>query len=213
MKMPALSFLHTFAARIGLVLLLGSAQPALAQPDDLAAVNRAIRSITTLKASFTQTDANGQIQTGTMLMKQPGHVRFDYGGGDLLIVADGKSLNMIDYEVAQVQRLPIRNTPLGALLDPSRDLKRYARLIPTGRPNVISVEARDAAHPEYGAITMIFARKASAPGGFELTGWVAKDAQGNRTTLSLSGVTYGAPISDGAFRWRDPRPNQVGPRR
>ena len=181
--------------------------------DDLAAVNRAIRSITTLKARFTQTDGRGQIQTGTVLLKQPGHIRFNYDGDDLLIVADGKSLYMVDYEVAQQQRYPIRNSPLGALLDPSRDLTRYGKLIATGQPNVVSIEARDAAHPEYGALTLIFARKASAPGGFELTGWVAKDAQGNRTTLSLSGITYSVPIADSTFRWRDPRPNQVGPRR
>jgi outer membrane lipoprotein-sorting protein len=119
---------------------------------------------------------------------------------------------MVDYEVAQVQRLPIRNSPLGALLDPSRDLTRYGKLVPTGRPGVVSIEARDAAHPELGVLTLVFARKASAPGGLELTGWLMKDAQGNRTTISFSGISYGAAIADSAFAWRDPRANQVGPR-
>jgi len=220
MKMPLFSFTRVLAAVVAFSLPVIGFAPGLvvsahAQSGqaDLAAVTKAIRSITTLKASFTQTDAKGQIQTGTVLLKQPGHVRFNYGGGDLLIVADGKSLYMVDYEVAQVQRLPIRNSPIGALLDPSRDLTRYGRLVPSGRNDVISVEARDSAHPEYGVITLVFARRAGAPGGLELSGWVMKDAQGNRTTISLSSITYGGAIADSAFAWRDPRPNQAGPRR
>jgi outer membrane lipoprotein-sorting protein len=183
-----------------------------AAPADLVAVNRAVRAITTLKASFTQTDASGGVATGTMLLKQPGHIRFDYGKGDLLIVADGKSLNMIDYEVAQVTRLPIRNSALGALLDPSRDLTRYGKLLPSGDPNLVSVEVRDSAHPEAGVMTLVFSRRPSAPGGLELTGWLARDAQGIRTAIRLSGISYGVAIADSAFSWRDPRPNQVGPR-
>ena len=180
---------------------------------DLAAVNRAIRSITTLSGNFTQTDRNGQLQSGKLLLKQPGKIRFDYGAGDLLIVADGRSLYMIDYQVSQVQRWPIRNSPLGALLDPSRDLGRYGKLAPTGDPRVVSVEVRDPEHPEYGVISLIFTRKPSAPAGLELYGWIAKDAQGNRTSIRLTNLTYGAPVADSAFRWRDPRPNSVGPRR
>ncbi len=202
--------LLALAMPAALALPAGAAQ---AQSADLAAVNKAIRAITTMKANFAQTDANGGVSTGKLLMKQPGHIRFDYGKGDLLIVADGKSLNMIDYEVAQVQRYPIRNSPLGALLDPGRDLTRYGKLVPTGDANLLSVEARDNAHPEYGTLTLVFSRKASAPGGLELVGWLAKDAQGNRTSIRLSDISYGMPIANSAFTWRDPRPNQVGPRR
>ena len=101
--------------RLGAALLLTAAPAAIAplpmasaqaQPGDLAAVARAIRGITTLKAAFQQIDPNGATHTGTLQLKQPGHVRFDYKGGDLLIVADGRSLYMIDYQVAQVQRWP-----------------------------------------------------------------------------------------------------------
>jgi len=182
------------------------------QPDELAAVNRAIRSITTLKATFQQTDANGGVQTGMLLLKRPGHVRFDYGKGDYLIVADGKMLYLIDYAVNQVQPYPIRNSPLGALLDPAGDLTRYGKLVPTGDPRTVSVEVHDSKHPEAGALTLVFARVASAPGGLELTGWLAKDAQGNRTVVRFSNSSYGIAIPDSAFAWRDPRPSQVGPR-
>ena len=192
-----------------------ASSPARAQDaaGDLAAVNRSIRGTTALSANFTQTDRNGQVQSGKLLWKQPGLIRFDYGAGDLLIVADGRSLYMVDYQVRQVQRWPIRNSPLGALLDPNRDLAKYGKLAPTGDPNVVSVAVRDPAHPEYGVISLIFTRAASAPGGLELYGWIAKDAQGNRTNIRLTNLAYGASIADSAFKWRDPRPNRVGPSR
>lgn len=181
---------------------------------DLAQVDRAIRAITTLKADFSQTDRNGQIETGTLLLKQPGHIRFDYGkGNDLLIVADGKSLYMIDYQVQQVQRWPIRNSPLGALLDPTRDLTSYGKIIDTGDPRVISIQVRDPKHPEYGMMSLVFIRDADAPAGLKLYGWITKDAQGNSTTIRLTNQQYGVPIADSAFRWKDPRGHQVGPRR
>ncbi|MCW2368091.1 outer membrane lipoprotein-sorting protein [Sphingobium sp. B11D3D] len=182
-----------------------------ARSSDLASVSTAVRGITTLSGDFTQTDRNGQVQNGKLLWKQPGKIRFDYGAGDLLIVADGSSLYMIDYQVAQVQRWPIRNSPLGALLDPKRDITRYGKIVDTGDPRVVSVEVRDPQHPEYGVITLIFTRKVGVPGGLSLYGWVALDAQGNRTNIRLSNLKYGAPIADSAFRWRDPRGTR-GPR-
>ncbi len=180
---------------------------------DLAAVNRTIRAITTLRADFTQTDRNGGVSSGKLLLKQPGHIRFDYGTDkDLLIVADGKSLYMIDYQVSQQERWPIRNSPLGALLDPKRDLTRYGKVMPSGDPRVVTVDVRDPDHPEYGVLNLVFMRKAGTAAGLDLYGWVARDAQGNQTTIRLTNAVYGAPIADSAFRWRDPRPNRVGPR-
>lgn len=179
--------------------------------DDLAAVQRHVRAITTLTADFSQTDRTGQVQDGKLLWKQPGNIKFQYAAPNpLLIVADGKSLYMIDYEVRQVQRWPIRNSPLGALLDPTRDLTRYGKLIQTGDPRIVSAEVRDPAHPEYGIINLVFQRDASAPAGLSLYGWVARDAQGNRTSIKLTNLRYGAPIADSAFRWKDPRPTQRG---
>ena len=113
---------------------------------------------------------------------------------------------MIDYEVRQVQRWPIGSSPLGALLDPKKDLSRFGKLIQTGDPKVISVQARDPKRPEFGTITMIFEKDPSGPGGLQLYGWVALDSQNNRTTVRLSNQRYGVSVADSAFRWTDPRP-------
>lgn len=185
--------------------------PALAaSPADAAQLGQAVaalRGLSTLKADFVQTDRKGQALRGTLTLKRPGRIRFQYEkSAQMLIVGDGRSLTLVDYAVKQVQRWPIGNSPLGALLDPRRDVAKFGKVLPTGNPNVISIEVRDSKHPEYGVITLIFTRKASAPGGLELSYWVALDSQNQRTTIALANQRYGVPVSDNDFRWNDPRP-------
>lgn len=203
-------------------LLLFCAAPVLANPvqgqaqasaeaQDLARVADYIRQTKSLVANFAQTDRNGQTLTGALTLKQPGKIRFQYQKGvPLLIVGDGKALTLIDYEVRQVQRWPIGSSPLGALIDPSRDFTKFSKIVQTGDPALLTVEARDPKRPEFGTITLVFQRQPSAPAGLNLYGWVARDAQGNRTAVRLSAQRYNAPVADSAFRWRDPRPQ--GPR-
>lgn len=173
---------------------------------EIDAVVGALRGISTMKADFTQTDRQGTTLRGTMTLKRPGKIRFDYGkSADFLVISNGKSLYMVDYEVAQVERWPIGNSPLGALFDPNKDVKRFGKIVPTGNRNVISVEVRDPKKPEFGMITLIFTRNASAPGGWQLTNWVALDAQNNRTRVNLSNQRYGLAVSDSTFTFKDPR--------
>ncbi len=182
------------------------AAPAAAQTADLASVQRFLQSLTTMTADFSQTDRNGQVLTGTLTWKQPGKIRFQYQKGvPLLIVAEGGALTFVDYSVNQVQRWPIRNSPLGVLLDPSRDLSAFAKLVTDADPRLVTVEARDPKHPEYGRITLVFARDPAGPAGLTLQGWAALDSQNNRTTVRLSNQRYGGAISDNSFKWVDPR--------
>ena len=162
----------TFSAALlaPVVLVIGSAAPAQTG-NDLSEVVAHMQAVTTMTATFTQTDRNGKSLSGKLLLKRPGKVRFEYQKGvPLLIVADGNSLTMIDYEVKQVQRWPIKNSPLAALLDPGKDLSRFGKRVNTADKNVISVEVRDPKRPEYGTITMVFVKQAGAPAGYTLTG-------------------------------------------
>ncbi len=54
-------------------------------------------------------------------------------------------------------------------------------------------------------ITLIFVKKAGAPGGLELVSWVALDSQNQRTTIRLSNHRYGVAVPDSTFRCKDPR--------
>lgn len=183
-----------------------AAQSAAQAASDLDSVVGALRAISTMTADFTQTDRQGNTLRGVMTLKRPGKIRFDYGkDADFLVVSNGKSLYVVDYEVSQVERWPIGNSPLGALFDPDKDVKRFGKMVPTGNKNVISVEVRDPKKPEFGLITMIFVKNPAAPGGLQLTHWVALDAQNNRTRVQLSNQRYGVAVADSAFTFKDPR--------
>ena len=214
--------MKTLSFRSALAVVLAAAVPAtfalapapvVAAAGDLDKAVEALRGISTMQADFVQTDRNGQNVSGVMTLKRPGKIRFEYAKGtDMLIVSNGKSMYFVDYEAKQVQRWPISNSPLGALLDPSRDVKKFGTLVPTGHPDVVSIEVRDSKHPEYGVITLIFARDGSAPGGLRLTHWVALDSQNHRTTVRLANHRYGVAVADSAFTFQDPRKSSRRPR-
>ncbi|MGB3710058.1 MAG: outer membrane lipoprotein carrier protein LolA [Erythrobacter sp.] len=208
-----------FAAGVAIAIPVAGAflpgTPASAQTAsaDIDRAVKALRGISTMKADFTQTDRAGNTLRGTMTLKRPGKIRFDYGrGADLLVVSNGKSLYMVDYEVNQVERWPIRKSPLGALLDPNRDVKQYGTLVPTGSDDVISINVRDPERPEFGRMNLIFVRNPNAPGGLQLTHWVALDAQNHRTTVRLSNHRYGVPVAESTFSFDDPRRSSRRPR-
>ena len=183
-----------------------AAAPQPVPAGDLAKVQAHLAAVQTMTASFTQTDRNGKVLTGTLSLKRPGKVRFQYEKGvPILIVGDGNALTFIDYSVRQVQRWPIGKSPLGVLLDPKRDIGSVAKLVPSADPSIISAEVNDPKHPDFGRITLIFQRDEAAPAGLRMLGWVALDAQNNRTTIRLSNVRFNVPIADGTFRWSDPR--------
>ena len=194
------------------LVALSLAAPGQAQNADLASVTAHLKQAATMTASFAQTDRAGKTLIGVLTLKRPGRIRFQYQKGvPILLVSDGKALTFVDYSVRQVQRWPIGNSPLGILLNPDRDMSRFARTIPANDPRNLVIEARDAKHPEYGTITLSFVREPSAPAGLMLQGWVALDSQNNRTIVRLSNQRFNQPVGDETFKWRDPRP--LGPKR
>jgi outer membrane lipoprotein-sorting protein len=177
----------------------------------LAQVQAHLRAVDTMTATFSQTDRRGRTLTGSLTLKRPGRIRFEYQKGvPMLIVGDGKAINVIDYQVKQVQRWPIGNSPLGVLLNPEQDLSRVAKVIRNDAQTLL-VQARDPKRPEYGTITLGFAKIPSAPAGLMLQGWVMLDSQNNQTVVKLSDQRFNVAVADSAFRWTDPR-RSGGPR-
>jgi outer membrane lipoprotein-sorting protein len=177
----------------------------------LTQVSAHLQAVETMTAGFAQTGRNGRTLNGQLTLKRPGKIRFQYGQGvPMLIVADGKSLTMIDYQVKQVSRWPIGNSPLSVLLDPNKNLSKIAKIIPSSDPRVVLLQARDPSRPEFGIITLAFAKVPSAPAGLMLTGWTTLDAQKNRSTVRLSDQRFNVPVAETVFRYVDPRKNAKG---
>ena len=189
-------------ALVPLALAAAAGPAAAAQSPDMAKLRDHLGSVRTMTANFVQTDARGRSAAGSLQLKRPGKVRFQYGSGDLLLIADGRQLWYLDYQVGQKNHWPLGKTPLGVLLSGSPDLKGRAQIVASDDPRIVSVRARDPA--QYGSITLVFLRSPSAPGGLQLFGWTALDAQNKRTTVKLSNVRYNVAVGEGAFTFKDP---------
>ena len=189
-------------------VLLG-AQTAAPAPG-LAQVQAHLKAVDTMTAGFTQSDRRGRTLGGTLTIRRPGHVHFDYGrSANILVVGDGRALTFIDYDVGQRQRWPINDSPLSVLLNPNQDLSRFARVVQNDA-QVLMIEARDNRRREFGTITIAFAKMPSAPAGLMLQGWNTLDAQNNLTTVRLRNQRFNVPVPDSAFRYREP--TRRGPR-
>lgn len=198
----------TFSAKLARALvpvaIVATVTPAAAADSpDMARLRAHIADVHTMTADFLQIDSRGHSATGKMELERPGRVRFEYGSGDLLLVANGRTLSLIDYQVGQKSSWPLNRTPLGVLLSSSPDLNGRAQVVPSSNPDVVSVRARDPA--QYGSVTLVFMRSSSAPGGLQLYGWTAIDGQNRRTTVKLSNVRYNVAVPESAFTYSEPK--------
>jgi outer membrane lipoprotein-sorting protein len=195
----------TNLARALLPAVLVAIVPAVAAAPspDLARLKAHLTAVQTMTANFTQTDAKGRVENGTLQMKRPGRIRFEYGGGDVLLVANGKTLTFLDYSVGQKSSWPLSRTPLGPLLSNSPDFNGKAEILPSTDSRVVVARAKSTG--QYGQLTLAFLRNASSPGGLQLYGWTAIDPQNHRTTVRLSNVRFNAAVPDGAFTYAEPK--------
>jgi outer membrane lipoprotein-sorting protein len=193
-----------FAHALMPVALVAAAPVLAATPSpDLARLKAHLTGVQTMTGNFTQTDDKGRVQSGTLQMKRPGRIRFEYSGGDVLLVANGKTLTFVDYSVGQKSSWPLGRTPLGPLLSNSPDFNGKAEILPSNDSRVVVARAKSSG--QYGQLTLAFLRNASAPGGLQLYGWTAIDAQNHKTTVRLSNVRFNVAVPESAFTYAEPK--------
>jgi outer membrane lipoprotein-sorting protein len=188
------------------------ATPAAAQSNgDLKQVEAHLAASQSMTANFAQTDSKNRTLTGTLQLKRPGRIRFDYGrGANMLLVGNGKTLTFIDYEVGQKSSWAIAKSPLSVLLSANPDLSRIARILPHEDKRILLVRARDSRRPEFGTMILAFVKTPAAPGGLRLEGWTAIDAQNKRTTVKLDGQRYNVAVPESAFTYAEPKKRARG---
>ncbi len=199
-----MNFPTRFARAFAPIALVALAAPAMAaESPDLAKFGAHLAAVQSMTADFVQTDARARSAAGTLQLKKPGRIRFQYGSGDLLLVANGARLTFIDYQVGQKSSWALNKTPLGVLLSAVPNIKRNAKVVPSGDPRTVVIRARDPSG--FGTLVLAFLRAPSAPGGLMLYGWTAVDAQNKKTTVKLTNQRYNVAVSDGAFTYAEPK--------
>jgi len=200
-----MTFSQNLARALAPVAVVAMAAPAAAQSGDIAKVQTHLSAVQSMTANFVQTDAKGRSARGTVQLKRPGRIRFQYSGNDLLLVANGSRLYFLDYSVGQKSSWDLNKTPLGLLLSANPDINRIAKIVPQADKRILLVRARDARRPEFGTLLLAFVRNPGAPGGLLLEGWTSIDAQNKRTTIKLDNQRYNVAVPESAFRFEEPK--------
>ncbi len=179
-----------------------------------------LNGISSLRARFIQQSPDGSLSRGVFHLQRPGRVRFEYeDDSPLLIVSDGDILSFIDYDVGQVSRWPIKDTPLHLLVDDTVSLDENITMVALGPgelANMLSVTAKDPDNPEQGAMTLIFAYEPVAgteDTALNLRAWEVIDAQGTITTVTLIEPEFNLALERSLWDFEDPRGKSFNRRR
>lgn len=182
--------LFSGAAFIG-VSAIGAA-PALAQKISLTQISSYLNGFQTAQSAFTQINGDGTLSTGTLYIRRPGRVRFEYNSPDNgLVIAGGGQVAVFDPKSnVPPDQFPLKRTPLSIILEREVNLSK-ARMV-TGHsvdgPTTV-VTAQDPENPEYGNIQLHF-----SSGPTELRKWVITDGSGGQTTVILGALETGVRI-------------------
>lgn len=184
--------------RIALALALAlTPAAAVAEKLSLAEISAYLNGMQTARAAFTQINGDGTIATGTLYIKRPGRMRFEYDPPEqTLVVAGSGAVAIYDRKAGpNPETYPLGRTPLSIILARQVDLDR-ARMV-TGHDydgTATTVTAQDPDNPQYGNIQLKFTGNP-----VELRQWVLNDDGGNSTTVVLGALAKGGALGDELF--------------
>tara|TARA_R110000782_G_scaffold50037_5_gene108709 strand:- start:175 stop:780 length:606 start_codon:yes stop_codon:yes gene_type:complete len=188
-------FITTTVLAIGLGL--AATLPASAEKLALNAISAYLNGMKTAQGDFTQINDDGSISTGTIYIKRPGKVRFEYNAPDSgIVIAGSNTVVIYDKKSNQAaETYPLSKTPLSIILAANVNLGQAKMVTGHGYDGTATtVRAQDPAHPEYGNIELKF-----TDNPVELRQWVINDGNGSQTTVVLGGLKVGGNLSNSLF--------------
>ena len=157
----------------------------------------------TLRADFVQFAPDGMQTTGVLSLDRPGRARFDYDDpSPILLVADGSTVAVADFELETLDRVPLGSTPLAPLLDADETLAETGAVADAGRAEGrLYLTLVDPDGETDGRLTLIFDDPDPDLAATEMTlaGWYAVDALGGLTEVRLSKVEPGVAFDPRLF--------------
>ena len=163
-----------------------------------------------MSADFVQIGPNGRRSEGQLSLSRPGRMRFEYTDRPLEIVADGRSVAIVDKKLNTQDEYFIGQTPLKFLLSDHIDLARDTHLLNVDQDGkTVTIELEDRATLGGTAhLSLVF--DAST---FALKQWTVIDAQGFQTVVTLFNVDLKTQPDPALFRIENLPANQLGNRR
>jgi outer membrane lipoprotein-sorting protein len=169
-------------------------------------VEKYFNSIRTLQARFVQSNPNGNVVQGTLYLRRPGRMRFEYDApSQLKIVADGSQVTMWDPANRDFGQWPIGWTAASFLvkepLQLSGDLTVESQQRQDGLLALTLIQTRK---PQEGKVII---RLSENP--MQLRGWTILDNRGNRVNVTLTDLKTGIQLADSLFKYDGPDAGQI----
>ena len=168
-----------------------------ADPYSLANVSHYLTNLKFLKADFSQINADGTISLGTILIKRPGRMRFEYYKPDkTLVLVSAGALAIFDPKGDEEPiTYPIRNNPISLILKGEVDLLNSG-IVEDYKVSIDEafLTIRDPKKPELGSVELVFAGVKP-----ELEEFTIKNENGSFTSIYLKDVEYPQTISETLF--------------
>ena len=192
--------MRTFFAVLlsAVALLFAAALPAQAQGQvGVPEIEKYFNAIRTLKARFVQTNPNGSIIQGTLYVRRPGRMRFEYDPpSQLKIVADGFQVTMWDPTTKDFGQWPIGWTAASFLVKEPFSLSGDLRVEKLERVNgLIEATMSQTKKPQDGKVIVRFAESP-----LTWRGWTIIDNRGQQVSVALTGLQTGMQLADSLFK-------------
>ena len=190
------------AVLVSLLTFAGAAHAQTGVPQ----IEQYFGSIRTLQARFVQSNPNGSVVQGTLYVRRPGRMRFEYDPpSQLKIVADGFQVTMWDPATKDFGQWPIGWTAASFLvrepLKLSGDLTVEALQRTGDGLQLTIVQTRK---PQEGKIVVRLAENPLA-----LRGWTIIDNRGNKVDVALIDARVGMQLADSLFKYDGPDAGQI----
>ncbi|MDP1749953.1 MAG: outer-membrane lipoprotein carrier protein LolA [Reyranella sp.] len=171
-----------------------------------AEAEKYINSIRTLKARFVQSNPNGSVVQGTLYVRRPGRMRFEYDApSQLKIVADGSQVTMWDTVTKDFGQWPIGWTAASFLVKEPLSLSGDLQVEKAERSDgMLQLTLSQAKKPQDGKVIV---RLGENP--MVLRGWTIIDNRGNQVNVSLQDVQSGLQLADSLFKFDGPDPGEM----
>jgi outer membrane lipoprotein-sorting protein len=171
-----------------------------------AEVEKYFNSIRTLQARFVQSNPNGTVLQGTLYVRRPGRMRFEYDApSQLKIVADGYQVTMWDIATKDFGQWPIGWTAASFLVKEPLSLTGDLQVEKVERSDgMLQLTMSQAKKPQEGKVIV---RLGENP--MVLRGWTIVDNRGNQVNVSLVNVQSGLQLADSLFRFDGPDPGAI----
>ncbi len=180
-----------------LALIALSLPAAAAGKLSLNEISRYLNSLTTVQGEFTQINDDGTISTGTIYIKRPGRIRFEYDPPERsLVMAGGGQVAIFDHKSNQPpEQYPLARTPLHLILERNVNLSRRNMVVGHSFDGTATtVKAQDPEHPDYGTIELVFTGDP-----VQLRKWIIKGSDGSKTTVVLGDTRQGTALASALF--------------